>query len=120
MNPIDVLKQKSTINIEYYLNTQINTHEYVVHTYLPSRYLRLEKYVMRGFEIKIERTHYSVTDMVEYLQDSFQGEPRDLVAICAFWNMFWDDRIDHSGKLIVGRYPTWKRGDIPKHYKTNH
>jgi len=120
MNPFSILKREATLNIEHYLNTQLKTHEYVIHTYLPSRYLRLEKYVGRGFDIALKRTRYSWRDMKEYLKDSFQGEPEDLIAICAFWGMFWSDRIGEDEKLIVGKYPEWKRGDIPRYYKTNH
>ena len=116
--PLSILKQCTTLKLETYLNTQLKEPNYVLHTYLPSRYLRLTKYVERGFKIKLLRRYYTTPDLVNVLEA--EGNNEDLVTICAYWTMFWDDRVDKEGNLILDRYPVWKHGDIPKYYKMNY
>lgn len=117
-NPFDVLRRRCRFRLTDYIPRELSNAENFYHNFLPSRYLRLLKYVQRGYDIMIlcNMANRHLTTKIFTERNTHKSI---LDTVVAYWQMFWMDRVDDNRSLIAGRYPTWKNGSIPTFYNRN-
>ena len=123
-NVTSILKSRTILSMTYYLNNPMFIPEYVMYDYLPTRYARLCKYVLRGYDVKISNPYWELKDIRMHMMQITQNlgltvKHTKLSTIASYWHMFWSDRIDKDGRIILHRPPTWNRGEIPSKIKQN-
>lgn len=113
-HPESVAKKANAADLDickYTFPRHLETPMYVLHAYLPARYLRYCRYLARGFSFTLR--HYThVHRETPTVSDELDARPTDPYTnglIAGMWHLFWRDRIDAQGRLIVTRPPAWKR-----------
>jgi hypothetical protein len=113
--PFAVLRRQSHVDVDKYYSVKFQTPEHVMHNFLPARYLRLEKYIKRGFNLILTRSY---TDSRELRHKIYgHGGHHTSKQICNAWIGFWNQCLSPDGKLLG--YPAWKNAGIPTMYFQN-
>jgi len=114
LHPLDVCRRtmKKPISVDdIYFPENIISPFHLYHNYLPRRYFRLCKYNTRGFDFTLTLTSQLYEATQRTLIDDFEDSNNEYRkgVLMAFWHMFWDDRIDRNGKIVLDKFPEWKR-----------
>lgn len=88
-----------------YFPRTISEPAHLFHNYLPQRYFRLRKYVLRGFNFTLDIT---VDRTPEDIQPNKRTNLFNMGMITAYWHMFWAFCVNRNGKIMVDAIPQWK------------
>jgi hypothetical protein len=92
-SPFAVLRRQCELNVDsYYYSRNLElVLDHMTHAHMPSRFLRLRKYIHRGFDVTLLRTFDDPDEMSE--------QTATPIETCNLWITFWNQSIDPDGQL---------------------